>query len=552
MSRSIFVVLLVLVAPFRAQSEPEGRYVAWLVCPGGELHFGLSFSELNGRFSASIHNGSEAIGVAAGLMDAGAWRIEFPHYDSAIEFRVLPTGSLEGRWRKQTSGQRFVELPFRARRAMPETPAQDAELETTRYESRFSSSPDEPAVLELHQRSDNALQGTFLTTTGDYRYLAGRWEGDAFELSCFDGAHAFLFRGRRGDDGGLEGDFWSGDRWHETWTARPSPTAALPDAFSLTRLSGGEDVDVLSFPDLDGRVRGLGDADFAGRARLVVIFGSWCPNCHDLTDYLVELRRRYAGLGLQVVGLAFELTDDPARNARQVRRYLERHAADWPVLLAGPADKARATEALGFLDRIRSYPTTLFCAADGRVQAIHQGFCGPATGPAHEKLRAAFEARIEALLAMPPLPSPGSLNVMTWNLRYAASRGPNAWAGRRSGMIELIHAWQPEILATQECLPIQRSDLLKALPGYECVGEGRDGDGRGEMMAVFYRRDRFQLLAQEHYWLSETPMRPGSKSFDAACCRMVTRLRLEERSTGRVLELWNTHFDHESARARHA
>ena len=155
------------------------------------------------------------------------------------------------------------------------------------------------------------------------------------------------------------------------------------------------------YPDLDGRPRSLADPEFAGRARIVEIFGSWCPNCSDATAYLVELDREYRERGLSIVGLAFEMTGDFERDAAQVRVYAEHHRIDFPLLVAGVSDKGKASESFPLLDRIRSYPTTIFMHADGRVRAVHQGYTGPATGEAYAELRERFRELVEELLREP-------------------------------------------------------------------------------------------------------------------------------------------------------
>ena len=128
------------------------------------------------------------------------------------------------------------------------------------------------------------------------------------------------------------------------------------------------------------------------------MFGSWCPNCHDEAPYLAELHRRYKDRGLSILALAFELTGDLERDTRQVEIYKRRYGIEFPVLVAGLADKKEASKAFPLLDRVRSYPTTVFMDADGRVRAVHTGFAGPATGKEHAKLRAEFERLIEELL----------------------------------------------------------------------------------------------------------------------------------------------------------
>lgn len=92
------------------------------------------------------------------------------------------------------------------------------------------------------------------------------------------------------------------------------------------------------------------------------------------------------------------MTNDPKRNAQQVKKYLARHESDYPVLIAGPADKKLATKAFPVLDRVRSYPTTIFVDEDDNITAVHTGFSGPATGAAYVELKEKFESEIEKLL----------------------------------------------------------------------------------------------------------------------------------------------------------
>ena len=90
------------------------------------------------------------------------------------------------------------------------------------------------------------------------------------------------------------------------------------------------------------------------------------------------------------------------RDAEQVRRFRERWKLEYPLFVGGLSDKAAASKAFPLLDKVRAYPTTLFVRRDGSVLAVHQGYSGPATGPAHEKLRMEFERSIERLLTEDP------------------------------------------------------------------------------------------------------------------------------------------------------
>lgn len=141
----------------------------------------------------------------------------------------------------------------------------------------------------------------------------------------------------------------------------------------------------------------------------------------------------------------------------------------------------------------------------------------------------------------------------TFNLRYGtAPDGANAWANRRVAVLACLDRHAPDILATQELLDFQIRDVLERFDGWRCVGDGRfrsvasgrpQEPGDGEHCAVFFRSDRFRLLETWTRWLSETPGRPGSRSWGAAFPRVVTLARLQSVSDGRTIDVYNTHFD---------
>jgi len=145
---------------------------------------------------------------------------------------------------------------------------------------------------------------------------------------------------------------------------------------------------------------------------------------------------------------------------------------------------------------------------------------------------------------------PGSLDLMTYNLRYAAATGANNWPTRRPLMRELLRQERPDVFGTQEGVYPQLKDLASDLPDYQWIGLGRDGGSKGEFMAVFYRRDRLEPLEYNHFWLSDTPEVMGSTSWGNTNRRMVTWVRFEDLETHRIFHFWNTHFDHQIEDAR--
>lgn len=143
-----------------------------------------------------------------------------------------------------------------------------------------------------------------------------------------------------------------------------------------------------------------------------------------------------------------------------------------------------------------------------------------------------------------------TLCVMTYNLRYASSNPPNSWPQRRPVARACIERVSPDIFGIQEGLYQQLKDLHQDLPEYDSIGLGRDGGSRGEFMAVFYRKVRFEPLEYDHFWLSDTPDVIGSTSWGNSNRRMVTWVRFRDRPTGKEFYLFNTHLDHQIQIAR--
>lgn len=373
---------------------------ATLASPGGPLAFQLELSGASVEtLEAFVINGPERIEIPTVKLIEDGLLFRFDHYDSEIKAYRGEDG-LTGEWTKVGAQGKTTIMPFRAEvgfESVPMTPVERTPLET-RHLVRFESS-DDPAVLLIqydgNEPLDHDVTATFMTTTGDYRYLAGTLIDRALTLSVFDGAHAFLFKATMNDAGGFDGHFWSRDTWHETWTSTPDPDAHLPDAFAQTTWNDDATLDDLVFTDLNGAPTAVASLRDDDQAMVIKVFGTWCPNCHDAGIYLSELADRYPDVAF--VGLAFEHTADHERSVEQVIAYKKRHDIDFPILVAGLSDKARATEQLGALDRVRSFPTTIFVDRQGRIRAIHTGFTGPATGQAYQDLRAEFERLIEEI-----------------------------------------------------------------------------------------------------------------------------------------------------------
>ncbi len=144
------------------------------------------------------------------------------------------------------------------------------------------------------------------------------------------------------------------------------------------------------------------------------------------------------------------------------------------------------------------------------------------------------------------------VTVISYNIRLdTETDGVNQWGKRFNKVASLLAQHDPDLLGVQEALHNQLMDLQKQMSRYSVVGVGReDGNEKGEYSAIFFKRDKFEVISHQTFWLSETPEVPGSKSWDAAITRIVTMVALRDKATRHVFLYANTHFDHIGKQAR--
>jgi thiol-disulfide isomerase/thioredoxin len=399
--------------PAAVSANPEGRplpemmNLAFEEVTEGELpfNFELIYTD-DGKCYLEIINGAERVRVddiTIGLDRSTAKDtvvISFPVFDSYIR-AIFEEDVMEGEW-VVTSRENY-RIPFVAhygqnhRFTTLRKPPQ-ADL-SGRWEATFGIEGEAPypAVAEFAQ-DGNHLSGTFLTETGDYRFLEGTVQDNKLYLSAFDGAHAFLFEGKIQEDGSLIGSFRSGKHFQTLWQARRNSEVQLRDAHSLTLLKEGYDRIVFAFENPAGQLISPDDVKYRGKVLILQLLGTWCPNCHDETRFLVEYLRQRPELDLEIIGLAFERQGDEAKAKRAIQTFADRLEVPYEIVLAGGADKEQAAQALPMLNAVVAYPTLIFIGRDGQVRRIHTGFSGPATS-AYPAFTKDFENYVNQLLA---------------------------------------------------------------------------------------------------------------------------------------------------------
>jgi thiol-disulfide isomerase/thioredoxin len=361
---------------------------------GGTLPFGIAIDGPTGGWRATLCNGDRCEPVSAVRVAGDSVTIEIADYAATID-AVLSGDSLVGAYRNVGNrGPRVI--PFRAARGQWErAPGPDGLI--GRWDATFFQDwRTSPRVFDF-RNEPAGLEGTIVSNSGDYGHFWGRATADSFFLAHFDGSFVYLLTGRLDGDT-LRGVFHAGLRTETPWKAvRSSGAPHLTPPTAVIRADTAAPFR-FAFPGLDGRQVTNADPRFRHKVVLVDVFGTWCPTCHDAAPTLVRLWKKYHAQGLEIVGLAFEVTGDTAVDGRQVRRYRDKFGISFPLLLAGINDADAASAALPQLDGVIAFPTTIFLGRDGRVRRVHAGFYGPATGEQHARLVGEFDREVRRLL----------------------------------------------------------------------------------------------------------------------------------------------------------
>jgi len=137
------------------------------------------------------------------------------------------------------------------------------------------------------------------------------------------------------------------------------------------------------------------------------------------------------------------------------------------------------------------------------------------------------------------------LKVMTYNIRLSLeSDKENSWDNRKQDALALMNYYHPDYFGVQEAVPHQMTDIKTGLKDYDYVGVGRDdGKNQGEYSAIFYDKNKLDVLKSGTFWLSETPEKP-SKGWDAAYNRVCTYALFKLKKSGKMFYAFNVHFDH--------
>ncbi|MEY4930263.1 MAG: hypothetical protein RI909_987 [Bacteroidota bacterium] len=398
------IFLIIILAVFIGSCSTEkvelktGLWRGVIEMQGQQLPFGFDVQKSNDQYTINVINAEEKLGLDEITITGDSIRIVMHIFDSELRAKI------EGdKW----SGY-FVKnydpankFPFTATYGDTFRYAKPAEAKidfTGKYSLEFQTPTERYVSVGIFKQTGNEVTGTFLTPTGDYRYLQGNVVDDQLMLSTFDGNHAFVFTAHFEGDS-IKGNYYSGKSSLETWKGIKNENASMPDSESLTFLKPGFETLDFNFPDVNGNKINSADDRFKNKVVILQIFGTWCPNCMDETKFLTKWYAENKDRGVEILGLAYERKDDFDYASGRVKKMKEKLKVGYDFVIAGTNDKVKASETLPALNRVLAFPTTIFIGKDGKVKHIHTGFSGPGTGIYFDQFKERFNQIVNELLA---------------------------------------------------------------------------------------------------------------------------------------------------------
>ncbi len=364
---------------------------------GIEVPFIFKVKKLGSKYSFILINGEEQMVLDDITIRDDSLHAQLFVFDATIHAKIEDE-NLHGVWVK--NDVKNYAIPFNATfgnnpRFSVESKIANASFDG-KWEVDFIKDHGVEKAIGLFSQHEKKLTGTFLTATGDYRFLEGVVDGSKMKLSSFDGVNALLFEAEMLNNGEISGELWNLMDRHEKWTAKRNENFELVDTYAITFLKEGYDNFSIKFPNTSGDLVELTNEQYEDKVVVVQILGTWCPNCIDETRFLVDWYRKNKDRKVEIIGLAFENNVDVVYAASRVNKWKKKLGMEYEVLMAG-IPSARA-EALPMLNEIVTFPTTIILDKQHKVRQIQSGFFGPGSGVYYEKFIKDFNNLIDKLV----------------------------------------------------------------------------------------------------------------------------------------------------------
>ncbi len=374
---------------------------------GKEIPFSFNATLMNGRCIITFVNATETIVVEdIQKIQKDSIVITMPFFNASFELALSKPNELSGYYIKTMNGKQTKAM-FTAQWNKPrfiqyQKPKFNPTGTWDVLLTNLLTNKEIISVGNFNLQEDGSVTGSFLTPTGDYRFLEGLVSGDTLHLSAFDGERAVYFKGLFINDSTIaNGSLTAGFGLNFSWHAKSNPKAVLPDEYAYSKMKPGNTKLDFSYKDTEGKVVSINDEKYKNKVVIVQLFGSWCPNCMDETRFMTQFYQKNKARGIEVIALAYENYEDPKEANTALKKYKKQFGINYPILNTGvgPSDPLKAEKSLPQLDKIAGYPSTIFIDKKGEVRKIHTGFSGPGTGAFYITHIHSFNKLVDALVA---------------------------------------------------------------------------------------------------------------------------------------------------------
>lgn len=367
-----------------------------------EIVFNFEEQHKNNKTVLYVLNAGERLRVDSVRFTGDSVFIKMPFFESSFKAKIQD-GKWRGVWVKGTSSAERL-MPFRAEKNNSRFELTDGPAKVNisgRWAVKFGADTavEANSIAEFKQNG-NKLAGTFLTPTGDYRFLEGVVTGNKLKMSSFDGANAYLFTADINRNTIQNGKYFSGFKYSAEWSAVKNAHAKVKTDKAAMYLKPGEEKLDFRFPDINGHPVSINDERFKNKVVIVQLMGSWCPNCMDETAFLSDYYNKNKQRGVEMIALAYEYSTDFYRSQQSLKKFQQRFNVQYPVLITGVtvSDTLRTEKTLPQVTRIKVFPSSIIIDKKGKVRKLDTGFFGPGTGQHYEAYKKEFYETINKLL----------------------------------------------------------------------------------------------------------------------------------------------------------
>ena len=415
-TRGLLTLTLLAVAllprPGTVSAAPaiDGLWDAVIVANGIEIPFRFEkIAVKGGDAQGYFFEGDRKVGSTAGTFADGALKLEYDFLNTTLE-AALKGDELIGSYHNNRAGARTRSCGCagspRPTIAEDNTPSLAGTWEMRRNADEIKAPRDTRTWQALSAPVRRRGLRHDPPRGWRHRHADRPLHDGKLMLSHFAGERPTLFEATLNPDGTLAITL-NGQRPLPCRAQHRSPAQGHPrSARSVTLHQCQGSHRALSFQGCPSTARSFPTPTrLQGKVVILAIGGSWCPNCHDEAPFLIELYNKFHARGLEIVGLIFENSEDPAVAQPRMQSFIRRYGIQYPMLIAGttqpsPTSKTIA-EALPQLVNFGAYPTTIVLGRDGRVRNVHAGFPSAATGAEHVRHKQEVRELIERLLAEP-------------------------------------------------------------------------------------------------------------------------------------------------------